>query len=199
MDGTIICYGDSNTYGHDPVSGGEGRYAPEVRWTGILEKESGCTVRNHGVCGREIPHYGPQTDFALEQLGEWWRGAAPVKLMIMLGTNDLLMTPGFTAKDTAQRMERFLGMMAAHPAVTSGGVELRLIAPPPMKPGSWVDETRLVTESEALGSAYGRIAAKLGIDFTDAGKWDIPVVFDGVHFSAEGHRRFAEGILAELK
>ena len=31
---TILCYGDSNTYGYIPESGM--RYARDVRWTGIL-------------------------------------------------------------------------------------------------------------------------------------------------------------------
>lgn len=31
-----------------------------------------------------------------------------------------------------------------------------------------------------------------GVSFCDASGWDIPVVFDGVHFSEQGHRRFAE-------
>lgn len=36
MPGTLICYGDSNTYGYDPHDTNEGRYPKEVRWTGIL-------------------------------------------------------------------------------------------------------------------------------------------------------------------
>ena len=34
MPGTIICYGDSNTYGYDPHDQMEGRYPKDVRWTG---------------------------------------------------------------------------------------------------------------------------------------------------------------------
>ena len=36
------------------------------------------------------------------------------------------------------------------------------------------------------------LAALCGVSFCDASGWDIPVVFDGVHFSEQGHRRFAE-------
>ena len=31
---TILCYGDSNTYGYNPVNGL--RYPKDVRWTGCL-------------------------------------------------------------------------------------------------------------------------------------------------------------------
>lgn len=56
MSGTLICYGDSNTYGYDPRDTNEGRYPKEVRWTGILDTETDWKVENHGVNGRSIPH-----------------------------------------------------------------------------------------------------------------------------------------------
>lgn len=34
MSGTIICYGDSNTYGYDPCVMAGDRYPEEDRWTG---------------------------------------------------------------------------------------------------------------------------------------------------------------------
>lgn len=49
---TILCYGDSNTYGYNPVNGL--RYPKGVRWTGVLQKmlgeeyeviEEGCNGR----------------------------------------------------------------------------------------------------------------------------------------------------------
>ena len=51
---TILCYGDSNTYGYNPVNGL--RYPKDVRWTGVLQKllgeqyaviEEGCNT--HGM------------------------------------------------------------------------------------------------------------------------------------------------------
>ena len=35
---TILCYGDSNTYGLRPDS--NQRYPREIRWTGLLQKKS---------------------------------------------------------------------------------------------------------------------------------------------------------------
>lgn len=32
----ILCFGDSNTWGYDPVTGS--RYAYDVRWTGRLQQ-----------------------------------------------------------------------------------------------------------------------------------------------------------------
>ena len=36
-----------------------------------------------------------------------------------------------------------------------------------------------------------RLSEAQAAAFADAGEWDIPLAFDGVHFTEEGHRRFA--------
>ena len=43
------------------------------------------------------------------------------------------------------------------------------------------------------------LAERLGVRFADAGKWDIPLAYDGVHFTEQGHKAFAAGLLEELK
>lgn len=40
MSQTILCFGDFNTWGFIPGSEGE-RYAPDVRWPGILKASLG--------------------------------------------------------------------------------------------------------------------------------------------------------------
>ncbi|MDA7598302.1 hypothetical protein N8813_05200 [bacterium] len=40
MSQTILCFGDFNTWGFIPGSEGE-RYAPDVRWPGILKTSLG--------------------------------------------------------------------------------------------------------------------------------------------------------------
>lgn len=193
--GTIICYGDSNTYGYDPRNGSGGRYDKTVRWTGILEEQSAYRIENHGICGRCIPHTEGQLSFVCEQVRGWQALDAPVWMWIMLGTNDLLQTENFTAEQAAVRMEAFLHRLDQEPAVRSGRLRLLLIAPPRLQYGAWVNERRLLEESERMGGEYKKTAQKLRIPFADAGKWDIPVLFDGVHLSEEGHRRFAEAAL----
>ena len=67
-----------------------------------------------------------------------------------------------------------------------------------MQEGQWVERPELVTESRNLGKEYKRTAARLGIAFTDASEWEIPTIYDGVHFTEEGHRIFAENMRKEL-
>lgn len=167
----LLCFGDSNTYGYDPRSFFGDRYPAEVRWTDRLARETCWEVRNAGQNGREIPAAAPE--FPPYDL-----------LVVMLGSNDLLRHPRFTAADAADRMERFL----------RGLSHVLLVAPPPMKPGAWVTEERLLTESAALAGQYESLARRLGCAFANAGQWGVALTFDGVHFSEAGHRAFAEGL-----
>lgn len=186
----IFCYGDSNTYGYDPHSYLGGRYPKHIRWTGLLE-QAGWNVVNEGENGREIPTREWQFQAVVHAVSQ----AAPVDVVtVMLGGNDLLQNAAFTAEDVAARMERLLWKLTAH--IT--GIQLLLIAPPPMRPGEWVNERRLLTESACLGTCYKTLAEVLGIGFADAGMWNVETAYDGVHFSEAGHAAFAKGLLNQL-
>lgn len=173
----VICFGDSNTYGYDPRSYLGGRYAADSRWVDILAEETGWTVRNLGENGREIPTSVP--DFP----------ADTDLLIIMLGTNDLLQ--GRSPEQAAERLERFLS------GISLDRSKIMLIAPPPMAMGEWVPSPQLIEDSRTFARLYQALAEWLGIRFADAG--DIPLAYDGVHFTEQGHKAFAAGLLEELK
>lgn len=182
----ILCFGDSNTYGFDPRSYLGGRYPASVRWTGLLAAKTGWLVREAGQNGREIPAHPAE-------LAGLARQVQPGQtVVLMLGTNDLLQHPWWTAEEVAARMACCLDVL--RPACP-----VLLVAPPPMCPGAWVQEPALLQESARLSACYASLAAKCGADFADAGTWDVPLLFDGVHFSPEGHRAFAAGILPVLR
>lgn len=194
MTRTILCFGDSNTYGYDPRSPLGDRYPRTVRWTGILAQRPAWSILNWGQNGREIPRRPVETAFLREQLE---RAGAPDVFLVMLGSNDLLQSPGYTAGDVTARMAAFLRRLAALP--TLADTQLLLVPPPAMHPGAWVLEERLLRESAALAPAYKVLARELGIAFADCGDWDIPTVFDGVHFSEAGHRIFAREMCRVLE
>ena len=173
----LVCFGDSNTYGYDPRSFLGGRDPAECRWTDLLAERTGLEVVNLGQNGREIP---PGAG-SLAGLPRW-----DDLLVVMLGSNDLLCHPCFTAGDVAARMEQFLNTLPP--------CRVLLVAPPPMAPGEWVTERRLLSESAALAGEYEALARRLGIGFADAGQWGVELAFDGVHFTENGHRAFAKGI-----
>ena len=182
----ILCYGDSNTYGYDPRGFFGDRYPKESRWVDILAQKTKWEIQNEGQNGREIP----SRPFQYQRAGELLTLSAPDVFAVMLGTNDLLR--GFTAMEACFRMEAFLRYIQPKCG------QLLLIAPPPMKRGEWVTEENLIAESVKLAESYQALSQKLGIAFVNAGQWNVPLAFDGVHFTEEGHRAFAEGLYAHL-
>lgn len=172
----VICYGDSNTFGYDPRGYFGGQYGNP--WPEILAAKTGWNVVNEGMNGREIPKtpvsFPADTDL----------------LIIMLGTNDLLQF--WIPEAACEKMERFLE------SLTLDRDKILLIAPPPMKFGEWVPDQELIDDSIALAKHCKALAVRLGIRFADAGEWNIPLTYDGVHMTEEGHRAFAEGLFNYL-
>ena len=175
----IICFGDSNTYGYDPRGYFGGRYDADSRWVDILAEETGWTVRNMGQNGREIPSTAPNFP------------ADTDLLIVMLGTNDLLQ--GRSPEQAAVSLKRFLS------GISLDRSKIFLIAPPPMKQGTWVLDQQFIDDSRTFARLCQTLAEQLGIRFADAGKWDFPLAYDGVHFTEQGHRAFAAGLLEVVK
>ena len=182
----MLCYGDSNTYGYDPRGFVGDRYPAECRWGDILAQKLKWEIQNEGQNGREIP----SRPFQYQRAGELLTQSEPDVFAIMLGTNDLLR--GYSAVETCSRMEAFLRYI--QPKCR----EILLIAPPPMKRGEWVTEESLIAESMKLAEAYQALSQRLGIAFVNAGQWNVELTFDGVHFTEQGHRAFAEGLYTYL-
>lgn len=174
----VICYGDSNTYGYDPRSYFGERYDADCRWVDILAAKTGWNIVNAGMNGREIPR---SAVFVLEHID---------LLIVMLGTNDLLQ--GRSVEKVTEQMEAFLT------GLTMERDKLLLIAPPPMRPGEWVTEQKLIDASVQLAETYRELAERFGVRFADAGKWNIPMAYDGVHFTEEGHKQFASKLYEAL-
>lgn len=171
---TIICIGDSNTYGYDPRSYIGSRYPADVRWTDRLREIS---VINCGVNGMTVPR--GRSRFAAVV-----RANDADLITVMLGTNDLC--SGLSAEEITDRMDRFLD------TISIPGKPILLIAPPHLQFGEWVMDEDAIEESHELGDRYRELAKKRGCLFADSGKWNIDVTFDGVHLSEEGHAAFAE-------
>ena len=170
----VICFGDSNTFGYDPHARCGEPYAHP--WPELLGQKTGWQVVNEGVNGREVP----ETPASVPEDADLY--------LVMLGTNDLLQLD--TPEAAAARMEVFL----------SGGdpSKMTVIAPPPMVPGLWVQDEELIADSLQLSACYDALCRRLGVRFVDAGQWNVPLSVDGVHFTEEGHRVFAEGLFRAL-
>lgn len=170
----ILCYGDSNTYGYDPRGIFGGRYARAwCEWLG-----EAC---NLGENGRTVPRTEGEYASLYRELAA--HPAAEV-LLIMLGTNDILM--GRDTGKTAERMGALLDRLAGD----FPRLRVVLLAPP---------QTALPESSmKELADRYRKLAGSRGLGFLNPQSWGLPLAFDGVHLTEEGHRLFAEKLKAEL-
>ena len=176
----ILCFGDSNTYGYDPRSFFGSQYPAQHRWVDLLAQKLNCKAVNAGENGREIP----RREGELMRFDLMLANQKPVDLLtIMLGGNDLLQ--GNSVETVVKRMEAFLKHIDLEKS------KILLIGPPPMQSGEWVPTQTLINASAALNQEYKALSQRLDVRFADAGEWNIPLTFDGVHFTEEGHKAFA--------
>lgn len=181
MSKKIVCIGDSNTWGYDPRSYAGEQYPPAVRWTARIDNSPAWEIISLAQNGRAIPQDG----FGLRLLDLQLDAAAPFDgVCVMLGANDLLC--GASAQAAAAHMDTLLAQLKRF------GAPVLLIAPPPFQSGTWVEGDQPIAASVQLAKLYRTLAQDHGIAFADAGEWGIALAFDGVHFTEEGHLRFAE-------
>jgi len=211
----IMCFGDSLTHGWIPVPEGAptSRYAPEVRWTGVMAAElgEGYHIIEEGLSGRTTAADDP-TDPRLN--GSAYLPAAlashlPLDLVtIMLGTNDTKSHLHRTVSDIANGMSILLGQVLS----SAGGVgttypapKVLLIAPPPLaaeRPHPWFsmlfDESS-VAKSAQLTQAYADLADFMKIDFLAAGEVISSDGSDGIHWTEQANQDFGLAVAAKVR
>lgn len=101
----VLCYGDSNTYGYIPGSGG--RYTRDVRYPGRLQMLLGddYNVIEEGCSGRTTLYDDPIDGWknGMDYLKPCIYSHRPIHIVIlMLGSNDLKAAFHLTAEQIAQ-------------------------------------------------------------------------------------------------
>ena len=201
----VLCFGDSNTWGFDPVDGS--RYPDSVRWTALLQTMlgDGYQIIEEGLNGRTTvfdyrDRYGKN---GKEYLRPAMDSHSPLDLLILyLGTNDTKHEFGNTAAQISDGLEQLIviahGQGLDRP---SPGVKLIIVAP------TLIDERYLSADDRLRGGGaktrelpalYRALAAKHGASFVDLSNAVPPSVVDGCHLDPDGHRRIAELLFAQV-
>lgn len=198
MTRTILCFGDSNTWGYTPVSGE--RYPFTVRWTGVMARKLGdqFAVLEEGQNGRttvwEDPIEGDKN--GLRHLPVLLESHQPLDLVIlMLGTNDLKARFSLTAFDIAAGAERLAKL------VLDSGYRLILTAPPPVAPTSALEEMfqGAQEKSARLAFHFAQVAERSHCGFIDVGSILSVDPQDGIHYSPESHQKLGEAMAGVVR
>ena len=199
---TVLCFGDSNTWGYSPLDGS--RHPHDVRWTGVLQRLLGSDylVIEEGLNGRTNVTNEEERPIrsGLDVLSILLESHRPLDLVvIMLGTNDLKHDFNLSAEEIADGARQ----------VCRSVIDCEYLVDPPQILLISPTHVELMTEEEQdifigaieksreLARHYQVVAEDLGIHFLDASRIVVKTNLDGVHWAADQHKAFG-GKLANL-
>lgn len=194
---TILCFGDSNTWGHipgsfNPQTGLNGRFDRSKRWPGILQKTLGenTHVIEEAINGRttnldEVTPGRPHKN-GLSLLHSCLESHYPLDIVVfMLGTNDTKTQFGRSAKDIAEGMRSLIRTVKISNKGREGNSpKVVLIAPQPIINCSNLFpslDPESIKKSEQISEQYQKLAKEECCEFLDAEIIISSSPLDGVH------------------
>jgi lysophospholipase L1-like esterase len=204
---TILCFGDSNTYGYVVETGG--RFPRDVRWPGVLQGVLGgeYVVIEEGLPGR-TSNWDDPFGAGLNgrpYLGPCLASHAPVDLVVvMLGTNDLKRYFRVKAPEIALGVGALVDVAlysGCGPAGQSPAV--LIVTPPPL--GKATKRSLLWgfgkarKESLRLAEHYATVAELRECPVFDAATVASVDPADGVHLDADSHKRLGTALADEVR
>ena len=201
----ILAYGDSLTYGANPVFGLP-RHAYEDRWPSALEAglNGAARVIAEGLGGRTTVHddgYADGDRNGARILPTLLASHGPLDMVIiMLGTNDLKPSVGGSALNASYGVRRLVQIVRGHTLAERQDVPKIILVSPPLVIPSMNDEVTLhfggaIEESRRFADYYRCRATEEGVGFFDAATAAKADPADGVHLDASNTRAIGEGLV----
>jgi lysophospholipase L1-like esterase len=209
---TILCYGDSNTWGAVPLQSLEliERFGRSERWTGVLQRELGqeYEVIAEGCNGRTTVWDDPIEGYknGKEYLIPCLDSHQPLDLVIiMLGTNDLKARFSVMPTDIAQSAGVLVDIVQRHPVQVTGAPQpqVLLIAPPPIQP-EFPDFFQDMLaggyeKSLRFSECFRKVARQFDCPLLDAGDIIESSKVDGIHFDQPQHEKLGQAVAAVVR
>lgn len=198
----ILCYGDSNTFGYNPVDGS--RFDDKTRWTALLQENLGSDfeIIEEGACDRTgIADndkgflYSAQRHFP-----KMITKTKNVDLLILaIGTNDLQFKYDLTVHQFENGLEKLI--------VTAKNNVRRIILIPPVILNdnilngnfNFQFNSTSVSKSKKVGKIYKKLSNIYGLNYFDINDFVKPSNTDGLHYDSEGHKIIATKLSDYIK
>ena len=202
----IICFGDSNTWGYNPLTGS--RYDEDTRWPMVLQKLLGdeYQVIEEGQNGRTIANSDPWEwgcKCGMDYIIPMVESHKPFDmLIIMLGSNDLKAKFHLPAGDIAGSLQNMLMKTRSFLKYQCGiDPEILIVSPPylatsPFAP--FFDADTAIGNSKQLAYWYELVAKQFDCGFLDAAAVCTAGENDSLHLMEDGHKKLAEGIYRKI-
>lgn len=206
----IVCYGDSNTWGHNPENGK--RFNEKERWPKILQKLLGKEheVIEEGLCGRTASFIDDVKPFryGLGMLEGTMEIHLPADLIIiMLGTNDLKTNFSPNAVAISNGIRKMIQVIRDVYRWSKYDYEPKILIVSPIYIGENIEEIDRSYEqfgkeglelSKKLATYYKQVADNFGCEFMDASLYAKASEIDAIHMDAENHQKLAEAIYKKI-
>jgi len=211
MKKRIICFGDSNTWGYDPLTGE--RYDENTRWPMVLQKMlgDGYQIIEEGQNGRTIANADPWewgNKCGMDYIVPMVESHYPFDiLIIMLGSNDLKAKFNLPAGDIAGSLQNMLMKTKSFLQYKcKAEPEIIVVSPPHLGDkfdssvfASFFDGQKAVKNSRELAYWYELVAKQFGCRFFDAADVCKAGDADSLHLMEEGHKDLAKGLYRFIK
>ncbi len=198
---TVLCFGDSNTYGYNPENGK--RYPEGIRWTSRLQQLLGEEYRiiEEGCNGRTTVFEDPKEGWkkGLPYLRPCLNSHKPVDIVIlMLGSNDLKKYFHASVEQIAAGARELVMDIRDFTKEKQGYIPRIILVSPteigegiPTSPFYGHFDEESVLQSREFPVYYRQVAEECGCEFFDAAKYVKPSETDSLHWTAEGHATMA--------
>jgi lysophospholipase L1-like esterase len=202
---TILCYGDSNTWGYNPAT--QTRFSRDERWAGVLRLELGddYLVIEEGLNGRTTVWDDPIEGYknGKEYLIPCLTTHKPLDLVIiLLGTNDLKKRFSLSAYDIANGAGVLVDIVQkSDTGPDEKAPQLLLLAPPPIARLSEYAEMFEGAEpkSRKLSEHFRRVSVEYGCELLDTAGIIVSSDIDGIHFEAQEHRKLGQAVAERVR
>jgi lysophospholipase L1-like esterase len=200
---TVLCYGDSLTWGYDAET--FGRHALENRWPSVLQKALGekVNVIAEGLNGRTTAfddHLADCDRNGARLLPTVLQTHAPIDLVVfLLGSNDMKRAVAGSAFAACQGIERLVRLVRYHAwPFDYDAPDVLIVSPPVIRETANAPYAAMfaggVEETPKLATLYRDLADDMGCGFFDAASVCQTTPLDGVHLDAENTRALGRGL-----
>ena len=219
MKKTILCYGNSNTWGYVPRKANDAnlpieRYKKNERWSGILQSSLGndFEVVEEGLNSRttNINYKYPPDRNGKTYLPPCLYSHAPIELVILsLGANDLKPEFNRSAADICAGLSELIEIIQSsnYGRGMQQAPRILILSQPIPLPIStnFIDKSEstifadITKKAKALIPLYANLAKEKGCFFLDVAREIDVSNIDGMHLDKESHKKLAQLITEKIK
>ncbi len=219
MQRTILCYGDSNTWGYIPLNPAERsliiqRYPRNIRWTGVLQDLLGENfhIVEEGLNSRttNIEYQYPPDRNGKTYLPSCLYSHAPIDLVILaLGGNDLKTYFNRSAKDIREGLSELVDIIQSSYYGETMKKAPQILIVPPVKMLPIAEQAKdeggvaffegARNKMDELALEYADLAKEKNCHFLSVADSISPSEVDGLHLDADNHKKLANILFEKIK